>query len=182
MEYRIADLNRDTPELVEQAAVLLHDAFHNRTDDWQELETAREEVMESLAPGRISRVALDAADTVLGWSGAIPGYRGRVWELHPLVVAKSHRRRGIGRALVEDLERLLAGRGAATLWLGSDDEHNETNLGGMNLYDDVAGAIRGFRTIEGEHPGGFYLRLGFRVVGVMPDANGSGKPDIFFAK
>jgi aminoglycoside 6'-N-acetyltransferase I len=178
----IGDLTRDRPDLIEQAAVLLRDAFQNRTEDWQDLESTRQEVLESLAPGRISRVAVDARDNVLGWVGAIPMYRGRVWELHPLVVAKSNRRRGIGRALVEDLERLVAGRGAVTLWLGSDDENDETNLSGVDLYADVPGAIRGFTKIRGEHPCEFYLRLGFRVVGVMPDANGSGRPDIFFAK
>jgi hypothetical protein len=41
---------------------------------------------------------------------------------------------------------------------------------------------RDFRTLRGEHPGEFYLRLGFRIVGVLPDANGRGKPDIFVAK
>ena len=182
MECRIADLTRDTPDLIEQAAVLLREAFHNRSEDWQDLESARQEVMESLAPGRISRVAVDAHNDVLGWVGAIAMYRGRVWELHPLVVAESHRRRGIGRALVEDLERVVAGRGAVTLWLGSDDENGETNLSGVDLYADVPAAIRGFRKISGEHPCEFYLRLGFRVVGVMPDSNGPGKPDIFFAK
>ena len=138
--------------------------------------------MDSLVPDRISRVAVDSCDKVLGWVGAIPMYRGRVWELHPLVVAESHRRQGIGRALVEDLERVVAGRGAVTLWLGSDDENDETNLSGVDLYADLPGAIRDFRKIRGEHPGEFYLRLGFRVVGLMPDANGPGKPDIFFAK
>lgn len=84
--------------------------------------------------------------------------------------------------LVQDLERVVASRGAVTLWLGSDDENDETNLSGVNLYADVPGAIRGFRKLRGEHPCEFYLRLGFHVVGVMPDANGAGRPDIFFAK
>jgi aminoglycoside 6'-N-acetyltransferase I len=109
-------------------------------------------------------------------------YGGLVWELHPLVVAESHRRRGIGKALVHDLERVVEGRGALTLWAGSDDDNAETTLSGVDLYADVPGSIRDLRKLRGDHPLEFYLRLGFRVIGVMPDANGRGKPDIFFAK
>jgi aminoglycoside 6'-N-acetyltransferase I len=179
---RIIDLTSEAPDLIEQAAVILRDAFRNRTEDWQDLDSARQEVMESLAPDRISRVALDESGKVVGWIGAFPSYRGRVWELHPIVVTESHRRRGIGTALVEDLERLIEGRGALTLWLGGDDENGETSVSGVDLYADVPGAIRDLKKLRGEHPLEFYRRLGFRVTGVVPDANGRGRPDIFFAK
>jgi aminoglycoside 6'-N-acetyltransferase I len=183
MSWRISDLPRDAPDLIEQTAALLHDAFRGRTEDWQDRESAREEVMASLAPDRISRIAIDTGPgTVIGWAGGIPAYGGRVWELHPLVVSRTHRRRGIGRALVHDLEREVGVRGALTLWLGSDDENDETTVSGVDVYADVAGAIRGLTVLRGEHPGEFYRRLGFRVVGLMPDANGRGKPDILFAK
>ena len=182
MDSRIVDLTLDSPDLAEQAAVLLRDTFRGRTRDWQELASTRQEVSASLASDRVSRVALDASGRVVGWVGAISMYDGHVWELHPLAVAESHRRRGIGSALVRDLEHVVAGRGALTLWLGSDDEHDETSAGGVDLYADVPGAIRDFRKLRGEHPAEFYLRLGFRVTGIMPDANGRGKPDIFFAK
>ena len=33
-----------------------------------------------------------------------------------------------------------------------------------------------------DHPAGFYLRMGFEIVGLIPDANGPGKPDILMAK
>src|SRR5688500_4736751 len=99
MDCRIVDLTRQTLDLAEQAAILLRDAFRNRTEDWQDIDSVRKEVTESLAPYRVSRVAVDACGEVLGWIGGIRMYRGRVWELHPLVVAESHRRRGIGRAL-----------------------------------------------------------------------------------
>ena len=182
MVSRIIDLTSEAPDLVEQAAVLLRDAFRDRTQDWQDLDSTRQEVCASLAPDRISRVALDASGKVLGWIGGIPMYRGQVWELHPIVVAESHRRHGIGRALVQDLERVVGGRGALTLWLGSDDENDETSVSGVDLYADVPGAIRDLKKLRGEHPYEFYLRLDFRVTGVMPDANGRGRPDIFFAK
>ena len=182
MDVRIVDLTPDTPHLIDQAAVLLHEAFYQRSEVWQDVGSAREEVIESLAAERISRVALGPDHDVVGWIGCIPTYRGHVWEVHPLAVAKAHRRQGIGTALVHDLERLAAARGGLTLWLGSDDENEETSLSGVDLYGDVSAAIRGFRKIRGEHPGEFYLRLGFRIVGVLPDANGRGRPDIFFAK
>lgn len=181
MAFPIVDLTPDRGDWVEQAAVLLHDAFRNRTQDWQDLDSTRQEVLASLAPDRISRVLLDNSGNVLGWIGGIPMYRGRVWELHPIVVAESQRRQGLGRALVHDLERVVEGRGALTLWAGSDDENDETSLSGADLYLDIPGSIRDIKNLRG-HPYEFYLRLGFRITGVMPDANGRGKPDIVLAK
>ena len=178
----ISDLAPEHADLIHQAARLLHEAFLGRTEDWQDLDSAREEVRASLAADRISRVALDERGSAIGWIGATPGYGGRVWEIHPLVVATAHRRRGVGRALVEDLERIVAERGGLTLWLGSDDENAETTASGVDLYADVAGAIRDMKKLRGEHPFEFYIRLGFRLTGFLPDANGPGKPDMFLAK
>ena len=180
MAPSIVDLASDA-RLIEPTAQLLLDVFRNRTEDWQDLDSARQEVLASLAPDRISRVLVDESGGVLGWIGGISTYGGRVWELHPLVVTGSRRRLGIGRALVEDLERLVARRGALTLWAGADDEHGETTLSGTDLYPDIQGAIARIRN-TGHHPYEFYLRLGFRIAGVLPDANGPGKPDIFLAK
>jgi aminoglycoside 6'-N-acetyltransferase I len=44
----------------------------------------------------------------------------------------------------------------------------------------VLSHARRFRVFD--HPAGFYLRMGFKVVGLIPDANGPGKPDILMAK
>lgn len=177
----IIDLTAGDAGLIEQAAELLLNAFRGRTDDWQDLASTRDEVLASLGPDRISRVMLDETGTVVGWIGGIRMYGGHVWEIHPLVVSGPHRGRGIGRALVEDLERIVAGVGALTLWVGSDDERNETSLAGADLYPDIPGAMRGIRNLR-RHPFEFYVRLGFTVAGVLPDANGPGRPDIFLAK
>jgi aminoglycoside 6'-N-acetyltransferase I len=181
MTSSIVDLKKDMGALIDQTALLLLNTFRNRTEDWQDVESAREEVLASLAPDQISRVFLDESGTTRGWIGGMPMYGGRVWEIHPLVVGETHRRQGIGRALVEDLERLVAPRGALTLWAGSDDEHDETSLSGTDLYPDIPGAIATIRNLR-HHPYEFYLRLGFRIAGVLPDANGRGRPDIFLAK
>jgi aminoglycoside 6'-N-acetyltransferase I len=181
MGLRIIDLVASQEAYVEQAGDLVWWAFQGRSSAWPTNCAARQEVLDSLSPEKVSRVMVNDAQGVVGWIGAMPQYDGHVWELHPLVVAEPWRRRGIGRALVSDLERVVASRGALTLWLGSDDENHETSLGGVNLYEDLPGKLREVRA-WGEHPLGFYLRLGFRIVGVMPDANGRGRPDIFLAK
>jgi aminoglycoside 6'-N-acetyltransferase I len=181
MPISIIDLSARASKHIEQTAQLLLDAFRDRAAAWPDIDSARQEVLESLEPGKISRVAIDAGENVLGWIGGQPQYDGAVWELHPLVVAPRVRRRGIGWALVEDLEKAVVGRGALTLWLGSNDEIDETSLSRVDLYDDLPAKLASFRS-GGGHPADFYRRLGFSVVGVMPDANGRGKPDIFFAK
>ena len=178
---RIIDLSATDSDRATDCARLLYESFLTRAAAWPDLASARSEVLSSLEPGKISRVAIDGGGRVVGWIGGQPQYDGLVWELHPLVVAEHARRRGIGRALVQDLEALVAARGALTLWLGSDDELGETSLAGVDLYDDLPARLGEFRA-GGQHPYPFYRRLGFRLVGVMPDANGRGKPDIFLAK
>ena len=71
MAFSIVDLTSDRTDLIELAAVLLRDAFRRRTQDWQDLDSTREEVLASLAPEKISRVLLDDSGTVLGWVGGI---------------------------------------------------------------------------------------------------------------
>jgi aminoglycoside 6'-N-acetyltransferase I len=176
----IHDLSADAAEWREQAARLLFESFRGRSPAWPDLAAARAEVDDSLEPGRISRVSVADLE-VVGWIGAQPQYDGHVWELHPLVVSERHRGSGIGGALVRDLESAVAARGALTLWVGADDENFETSLGGVDLYDDLPARLRAV-TGGGAHPYAFYRRMGFQVVGVMPDANGRGKPDIFMAK
>jgi aminoglycoside 6'-N-acetyltransferase I len=104
-----------------------------------------------------------------------------VWELHPLAVRPDRQRQGIGRALVADLEAEVRWQGGLTLWLGSDDEAEMTSLSGVNLYPNVLVHLANLKNLRG-HPYEFYQKVGFVVIGVMPDANGPGKPDIYMAK
>jgi aminoglycoside 6'-N-acetyltransferase I len=180
MQFAIEDLTAVDGARIEQAAALLHSAFFP-LGAWTTMAEARQEVLNSLGTDRISRVALDADGAVIGWIGAIREYDGLVWQLHPIVVDESKRRHGIGRGLILDLEAILTDRGALTLWAGSDDLAQETSLGGVNLYSALPKAFDEV-TSWGTHPLPFYRRLGFQVIGVMPDANGRGRPDIFLGK
>lgn len=179
---RITLLTPGEGRLIRQAAALLVEGFKvHWPDAWPDLESALAEVRESLKPDRISLMALDAEGAALGWVGGIPQYGGRVWELHPLVVHPQHRGRGVGRGLVQGLEREVEARGGITLLLGTDDEDGMTTLSGVDLYSETWKHLRHVKNLAG-HPYSFYEKLGFAIVGVIPDANGPGKPDILMAK
>lgn len=178
----IIELRPDASALIEQVAAILVAGFRELVPDaWPDLESARAEVYQSFGPERISRVAVDEDGQALGWVGGISQYDGHVWELHPLVVRPDQQRRGIGRALVADLESEVRQRGGLTILLGSDDERDLTSLGGVDLYPNVLEHLSGIRNLRG-HPYEFYQRVGFSIVGCVPDANGWGKPDIILAR
>jgi aminoglycoside 6'-N-acetyltransferase I len=180
--FSIVDLDPFDAGIVRQAAALLVEGFKDHWPDaWPQMDAALEEVRELLGEGRISRAALDEDSTVLGWIGGIASYGGKVWELHPLVVRPDLQRRGIGRALVADLETRVRERGGLTLWLGTDDEDGMTTLSGVDLYPNVLEHLANMKNLRG-HPYEFYQKLGFSIIGAMPDANGPGKPDIYMAK
>jgi aminoglycoside 6'-N-acetyltransferase I len=179
---QIADLDPADEHMLHALATLLLEGFRDIAPTaWPDLESARAEVREALAPERLNRVAIGDNGDVLGWIGGISQYGGRVWEVHPLVVAGAFQRRGIGRALVADLEARAGARGGLTLLVGTDDETGQTSLSGVDLYDDLPRRLDTVRNLRC-HPFGFYRRLGFTIVGVVPDANGPGKPDILMAK
>jgi aminoglycoside 6'-N-acetyltransferase I len=178
---KIIDLQPHDIAAFEQAAHALVIGFREQAPDaWPDIIEARSEVHKALAPGKLCRVARDADGTLFGWIGGQHSY-ARVWELHPLVVIPTAQRRGIGRALVADLEVQVRQHGGLTLMLGSDDETDMTRLSNVELYPDVWPHVANIRNLR-RHPYEFYQKCGFVIVGVVPDANGLGKPDILMAK
>ena len=107
-----------------QAAELLVEAFPH-DNGWPTLELALEEVDEALAPERRCLAALDG-DQLLGWIAAVPDYRDRVWELHPLVVRADARKRGVGLTIegrtVDCYIRMRLSQAAHALWRGNKAE------------------------------------------------------------
>lgn len=178
----IKDLHALDEELIRQAAQLMVDAFREHwSHAWQTFEDGMAEVREMLEAERIARAAIDDDGNLLGIIGGIPQYDGKVWELHPLAVQPSMQGRGIGRALVEDFEEQVRQRGGLTITLGTDDEDSMTSLSDVNLYENTWEKIRDIRNLKG-HPFEFYRKMGYVITGVVPDANGRGKPDILMSK
>jgi aminoglycoside 6'-N-acetyltransferase I len=175
----IVDLSLQPESMHDAAAAFLVSEF-DASSGWRDRESATAEVGRVLRDG-FARAVVDVGRLV-GWVGALPEYNGRVWELHPIVVQRAYRRRGIGRLLVDALEQEVRHRGGLTITLGTDDDNGMTSLTGVDLYADVPRHIRELRDLGRGHPFLFYLRLGFVVTGVMPDANGLGKPDIYMSK
>jgi aminoglycoside 6'-N-acetyltransferase I len=173
MELR--DMRRCSAHQIEAAAELLSREL------WDDLEDARAEVKQRLSEKTIYVAALEG-DEIIGFGGLLEQYGGNAYELHPLVVAKEHQIRGVGSAILKELEHLAREAGAVTIYLGTDDDRADvqTSLVNTDLYNDLPNHIRMFR--PNRHPAAFYLKNGYAVVGVIPDANGIGKPDIFMAK
>ena len=179
---KIITLTKENDALVQQATQLLMDAFREHwVDAWPSLEDGLEEVHEMLETGRICRAAIDEDNNLLGVIGGIPQYDGLVWELHPLAVQPAMQGRGIGKFLVEDFEQQVYLRGGLTITLGSDDEDKMTSLSDVDLYENLWEKIRDVRNFK-RHPYEFYQKLGYVITGIVPDANGIGKPDIIMSK
>ncbi len=180
-DYKIIDLRPGNIKAVRQAADLLFRGFREHNPNgWPTPAAALKEVTKSLKKERISRIAVDKNNKVLGWVGGIHEY-SFVWELHPMVVEPEYRGQGIGRSLLKDLEQRVKEHGGITIRVGADDEDNMTTVAGIDLYPNVLEKLMNIKNIKG-HPYEFYQKMGFSLVGVIPDADGLGKPDIILAK
>lgn len=168
--------DRYNMRLIAQLAGIWLEAFPAYGDN------AIRELQECLQPNKLAFAAMED-EKALGFAGVIPQYGSTGWELHPLMVAEAYRGRGIGTKLLQAAEDAVRERGGVTMYLGSDDTEGATSLANCDLYADTWDKIKNIQTLVAErHPYEFYLNQGYSIVGVIPDANGIGKPDIWLAK
>lgn len=175
----IRPIERRPVEISAVAAILVA-GFADRSAAWPTHASAVTEVTTCSQSHHLSCVATINSE-VVGWASASPQYNQTGWELHPIVVAPAHQKRGVGRALLEYMCDELRRRGASVLYAWSDDESQSTSLGGVDLFHDPLRQLTQFDASM-RHAGGFYLANHFVLCGVIPDANGIGKPDILFAR
>jgi aminoglycoside 6'-N-acetyltransferase I len=170
-----------TPAHCAAAARVLKQALAHTHAGYQGVGEAQAEVaLRHADPEWLGYAALDG-DRLVGWIGAIRSY-SHAWELHPLAVDPDSQRQGVGSALLAALEARAVAEGVLTIYLGSDDDYGGTTLFGRDLYPDVLGHAATVEVTGRGHAIGFYRRRGYQVVGLLPDANGPGRPDIFLAK
>lgn len=172
-----------SPDQRERCASILVDALRHMPTAWADLASAQEEV-ETFLTNSAERFALAAVEPqrdVLGWVGCILQSRHAA-ELHPLVVAPCYQRCGVGTLLVGTLEVELRRRGVGAVWLGSDDDFGGTNLFGVDLYPEPLRHLAGIAATARGHPFTFYRKMGYAVVGVLPNVDGPGRHDILMAK
>lgn len=135
-----------------------HPAGHWRAEDYLWL---------TRQPEGIVLVAELTAGAVIGFVAARA--IGKEAEMLNLAVAKDHRRRGIGRSLVEDLHRRLRASGTERVYL----EVRPSNLMAQQLYRFLGyaecGRRRGYYASNGEDA----LVLEIRLHGVREGASGA---------
>ena len=168
-------LTKEKENELKACAQILMESFEHA---WNTEKEAEETLRETLESGIL--VAICREKKVAGFVGAHPEYPFG-WELHPLAVAPGMRGMGLGSLLIARIEREAMRAGALVMYLGTDDEDGATSLSEGDLFENTLEKIREIKNYSG-HPYEFYQKCGYQIVGVLPDVNGPGKPDIFMAK
>lgn len=172
----IKKLSKQMNKWVKEAALLVQECFPHAYSNIDELYDELIEISED--PNHLFGYIKE--DTLIGVVGAIRQYGTTGYELHPLAVNQAFRNMKIGYKLMEKIEDSIQKAGGIMIYLGTDDEFDLTSLSNRNLYDKTFEQIES-ATSE-KHPFLFYQKLGYQITGVIPDANGFGKPDIIMSK
>lgn len=179
-DVQMVDLRRDDAAAIAEVRELMRRVFTWGT--FEDAAKADSVIQASFRDEAVSRIAR-AGGRIIGLSFASL-FPGESIFVHWLGVDPDVQRSGVGTALLDDAERIGRAAGAACLALSTGDDHPHravTTLGRRDIWSDPLGALRDVQTLE-RHPLDFYTRLGFTVCGVIPDANGPGKPEIYLAR
>lgn len=179
-DYSICFIN-ESKETMEQAAKILLETFP-AAKMWPDLneETALETVEKSIADENIC-IGIKVDNQLIGWVGLMPMYK-KTWELHPMAILPKFQGKGYGKILLNEMEKIAREKGIIGIFAGSDDEMNKTSLSqkditGENIFEE----IRNIKNYD-NHPYEFYMKCGFSIIGIIPNANGHHKPDILLWK
>ena len=180
MEYSIVNIGL-SDNYITQAAVVLYNVFNNlENQSWPTIDSAKMEVNECLENNNIC-IGMLIDNKIVGWVGLRPMYE-KTWELHPLVVIDDYQNMGVGKILMNEIEKRAKETGIIGVVLGTDDEKYKTSLSKVDLNNkNIFTEIENIKNIN-HHPFEFYQKCGYFIVGVIPNANGKNKPDIWMWK
>lgn len=180
MDYQIVNISERNDYRLD-AARILSTAFNDLGNDtWPDITSAIQEVDECI-DGKNLCIGILIDNSLVGWVGLRPLYK-TTWELHPLVVKTEWQGKGIGSILLSELEMRAKQNGLIGMVLGTDDEHRRTSLSSIDITEEnIFKSITNIRNLN-NHPYEFYKKMGFFIVGIIPNANGKNKPDIWMWK
>ena len=180
MEYTFCNID-ESPQTIEEAVKLLLETFPGARM-WPDLneEKAREAVNECIEDENIC-IGIKIDGQLIGWVGLRPLYE-KTWELHPMAVSPGFQGKGYGKILLEELERSARQKGIIGIFAGSDDETNKTSLSEREITsENIFEEIKKIKN-HAKHPFEFYIKCGYTIIGLIPNANGPNKPDILLWK
>lgn len=181
--FQILEIPVDDLTKLTAIAKLSTVAAQQHSPDWlATVSDALQELRRCIIPENLSRMVLHERHPV-GWISAFP-VNNSVWEIHPLLVDPSAHGKGVGSLLVKEVEKILTVRRVRTIQLSTSDATNATTLSGKDLYVDPLGELQKLDVTDSKvgHACQFWIRARYKVVGVLPDAEGMGIPSICFAK
>jgi aminoglycoside 6'-N-acetyltransferase I len=179
-EYKICNIN-ESIETMELAGKILIDTF-SEVNMWPDIDEkgALDTVKECIAEGNIC-IGVKIINQLIGWVGLRPMYE-KTWELHPLAIIPEYQRKGYGRILMNEMEKIAKEKGIIGIMAGSDDETNKTSLSEKEITEEnIFEEIKNIKNYK-SHPYEFYKKCGYIIVGIIPNANGLKKPDIWLWK
>ncbi|HCF9872913.1 TPA: AAC(6')-Ia family aminoglycoside 6'-N-acetyltransferase [Pseudomonas aeruginosa] len=180
MAYEFCEIGESNEYIILAARILTKSFLDIGNNSWPDMKSATKEVEECIEKPNIC-LGIHENEKLLGWIGLRPMYK-LTWELHPLVISTQYQNKGSGRLLINELEKKAKQIGIIGIVLGTDDEYFKTSLSAVDLYgENILDEIRTIKNIK-NHPYEFYQKCGYSIVGVIPDANGKRKPDIWMWK
>jgi aminoglycoside 6'-N-acetyltransferase I len=181
MEYEFCNIN-ESEKIKKQAAEILYTTFTEINGNlWLKNEKdAFDEVKECIKEPNIC-VGIKLENELIGWCGLRQMYE-KTWELHPIVIKKEFHGKKYGKKLLGEIEKIACENGIIGIAAGSDDETNSTSLSekeinGENIFEEIKN-IKNYKN----HPFEFYKKCGYIIIGIIPNANGQNKPDIWLWK
>ena len=171
--YSICIIKESTNTMAQAAKILLESM--QDAEMWPDLDKdgAMETVNESINDENIC-IGIKANDELIGWVTLTPMYE-KTWELHPLAISPKYKNKGYGKILMEELEKLAREKGIIGIWLSSGDETNKTSLSEVEITEkNIFEEIKNIKNLK-KHPYEFYIKCGYIIIGIVPNAYGSKK-------
>ena len=97
-------------------------------------------------------------------------------------IASKYKGKGYGKILLTELENIAYEKGIIGIMAGSDDQNFKTSLSDKDITENnIFEEIKNIKNYD-NHPYEFYKKCGYSIVGIIPNANGVNKPDIWLWK